>query len=480
MTKKILIIKPGKELRAILRTAIFPTNLKAREVVVIEETTRPFEAIKLLSSVNYDMVFIDETIDKVDANGLIAAIGSRMRRGKVWLMVTQSNQRLLPLRTPIQRVRVAKGAFDENFIGQSLRLLAENQVTPDVDLEVMRGILHGVIEVISKQTNLSLIPEKVDPGAVGEQTLPAQASALATFYSEGLAGSIVISAPRTVLYALAKRLFPEKAEALQESLYQDLCCEILNQILGIVRRELAINGYETTLGMNLALTGASHNVTSLLNGKYYRFPFKLKGEPFYVTLFHAYHPVSMDERDLTPKPVRSSLDVRLLNKLSKIVSITAKKIFQQPTQIGLWTKRSTSPGKFSRLIVANCAGRQGNYIVGFEISRKVCQALNSKINEDAAKTANDPIAALLASTLDFVCKFFNQEAIELGYFFKDVYRCEFASDEQFSSSIRGGGFFVRIPLFIAGFQIDALFGLSSFHAPQILDAWPCLPNAEAG
>jgi hypothetical protein len=188
----------------------------------------------------------------------------------------------------------------------------------------------------------------------------------------------------------------------------------------------------------------------------------------------------MDERDLTPKPVRSSLDVRLLNKLSKIVSITAKKIFQQPTQIGLWTKRSTSPGKFSRLIVANCAGRQGNYIVGFEISRKVCQALNSKINEDAAKTANDPIAALLASTLDFVCKFFNQEAIELGYFFKDVYRCEFASDEQFSSSIRGGGFFVRIPLFIAGFQIDALFGLSSFHAPQILDAWPCLPNAEAG
>jgi len=479
MTKKILIIKPGDALFSSLNTAILRSNLQAHHQVEISETSRGIEAIKLLSTINYDMVFIDEALEKVDANGLIAAVGSRMSRGKVWLMVTPSNQKLLPLRTPVQRVRVAKGAFDENFISQSLRLLTENKVTPDIDLEVMRGILRGVIEVISRQTSLALVPEKVDPGAVGEQTLPAQASALATFYSEGLVGSIVISAPRTVLYALASRIFPDKADSLKESLYQDLCCEILNQILGIVRRELAVKGYETILGMNLALTGASHHITGLLNGKYYRFPFKLKKEPFYVTLFHAYHPVSMDEHDLVPKTGRSTLDVRLLNKLSRIISITAKKIFNQPTEIGLWTKRATQAEQFSRLIVANCAGRQGNYIIGFEISKEVSASLNNLVNANSTEKAKDPIAALLASTLDFICKFFNQEAMDLGYFFKDVYRCEFVSSHQFSNSIRGGGFFVRIPLSIAGHPIEALFGLASFHAPQLFDAWSCLPNAEA-
>ena len=480
MSKKILIIKAGEELYTTLEQALLRTNLRAHQKVEINETSRGVDAIKLLSTVNYDMVFIDGDLEKVDANGLIAAVGSRMSRGKVWLMVTPGNQKLLPLRTPVQRVRVAKKSFDETFIGQSLRLLTENLVTADIDLEVMRGILRGVIEVISKQTSLALVPEKVDPGAVGEQTLPAQASALATFYSEGLVGSIVISAPRSVLYALAARLFPDKASTLKESLYQDLCCEILNQILGIVRRELALKGYETTLGMNLALTGASHQVTGLQNGKYYRFPFRLKDEPFNVTLFHAYHPVSMDERDLMPKAGRSSLDVRLLNKLSKIIAITAKKIFKLPTEIGLWTKRSANAQQFSRLMVANCAGRQGNYIVGFEISNEVGAIFKEKLESRSKVKSVDPLAPLLASTLDFVCKFFNQEAMELGYFFKDVYRCEFVSEQEFSNSIRGGGFFVRIPLTVDGLKIEVLFGLASFHAPQLLDAWACLPNAEAG
>jgi CheY-specific phosphatase CheX len=472
---RVLLVKPTEAVVLALAAveARFLSVTAQRLVTTVAKTGR--EASTLAASEPFDLIVLDAGLEKPDINALVSACASGFTRKKLWLAVSPAAQKLLPPRVPAQLVRVATGGWTESFLYACLAQTVGKDKAPPVDMHVMRSIIVGVVKVITRHTKIALVPGKVDSNAAAKPR--GEVSALATFFGDDVVGAIIINAPRAMLFAMAQRLFPDRSESLEEPLYQDFCAEIMNQVLGVVRVELAEQGFALFPGLNLAASGATHALNPRLPGKYFRFPFHFQSLQFAVTLFCAYRTPFPAAKTPAPPASKWLFDVRLVNELRDSVLAVVAKASGQPVVAGLLRPLAKPPE--ARLVaLVNGAGKQGSFLIALDVGAAAASAVQAWTAgagappPPAGEGAEAALAHVVASSLHAIGAQFRKRALAYGYEFHEVFQGDFAADGALTYSLKGGGFYAELPLRVGAVEVRVVLGLDSRFAAAVFDAWP--------
>jgi CheY-specific phosphatase CheX len=470
--KKVMLIKPTDELRDAVAAVVPKFEQITSETVAVYEAKSSRDAGYLASSETIDMIFVDGALERPDLNALMGTLDMALLRRKLWMVLTPANHQYVPTRVLAQQLRLADKGFSPEFVYECLLLLSEKD--RHLDVQVMKTIIRGIMKVINSHTSIPLVPGKVSSDQA-QKRIATAASAVTTFYGEGIVGAVQLSGPRALLHSLAQRMFKEKCKDLPETIYQDFCCEIMNQTVGIVRAALTEHGYELLPGLNLALTGSEHRIMPRLAGKYLQCPFSFQSEQFVVTLYHAYRNAAVDEQS-TPQGASTqwTLDVRLLNELRDIATSTIGKATRMVTQAGRWQRAKTAGAPVRSLHLANGTGRQGSFIIGLNIGDGLGASVGLRLAKERGGAAEDLRVRLFAKALELVVADFQTRALKYGYVFHEAFRTDFVGSGDFTYSLKSSGFFVQLPLKVGDFDMSLILGQDSRYASGVYNAWACI------
>lgn len=472
----ILVLRAQKELADNVQSAIEKfKQIQGIQVKVINSNLNM--AAEQIELGLISIIFIETVMEKAEANFFLSCIQNCKKLP--YIICSADNYAKIRHAIPNDNIYCQKGSFSSAFIFNCIR----NLLTPanhKIDIRYIKSILLSVIDVIQKNTGLSLKPDPITEFKQKEQ--PEDFVAAVTFYGDGFLGSITARCSRGLVQKFAEKIFFTN-EAQNDNTLIDVLGEISNQILGVARNSLKDFGYELRNSMQVVCSGNQFLYDVASNGRYYEIPFRLEEESFNITFCYNTYRTTVYELGISEQTEGiNRFDIRFLQLLNESTKQILESNLQAKVERTGIDLQKSEPRQANSFHIFHTAGWQGELCLALEAPPETCQFIREKMygpsenNEFDPSTTNDTLKELLNQIGgDFLNKSKN-----LSYSFQRIYQASFSEAGSMLYLLKTSGYLSRIDFTLEDRPIYLYLGLRSDSCSAYFDAWPYLQAAHAG
>ncbi len=148
-------------------------------------------------------------------------------------------------------------------------------------VEIINPFLEAVSNVLGTMAMLQSQPGK--PSLKKDATAQGDVSGIIGMSGKNVAGSMAISFPKQVVFAMVKRMLGDDITEIDETV-TDLVGEVTNMVAGGAKNKLMENGYDIGMATPVIVTGEGHQIKHKANGNKIILPFKTEVGDFYVEI----------------------------------------------------------------------------------------------------------------------------------------------------------------------------------------------------
>jgi CheY-specific phosphatase CheX len=469
VAKTILILRPSKDMAAAAMTAVERfQKVSGMELTVYRQNIN--QAADAIEAGKIDIIFTATTMERSEANVFIGCL--ERSKSFPFIIASPDNAEKLLSAIPADKLCKAKNDFSLEFIFACLR----NLLTPSnykLDARYFKSILTSVMNVVHRNTQLTLVPSQVTEVKAEEST--ETIAAVMTFYGDGIYGSLTLLTNESVLKKFGETILFLPPEQVDRELGMDLLAEITNQIMGVMRNELRDFGWTLKTSLQIVHSGDHFLNKDTAPGTSFKLPFKLDNEKFDLVLRYTTYQVSMQEIEINmDNRMAHIMDVRLLNLAMDVCQSTLRSSFGVDARRQSIHAAPTKPHATEAVYVFHAGGWQGEYTLTIEMDYETAQLLAKRVKKHEGEDLEDSETQIrvFSTMIQKMGQDFNRLSKQFGYSFEQVYSGAAFSDSAFHSLIRSPGYFIQVPFVIGASRILLCLGVRSDYAAPLFDAWP--------
>jgi|GEM_PF-4497246 CheY-specific phosphatase CheX len=474
MPRVVLFLRPSKDMISAAGVAVERfAKIAQTEITVLKQNIN--QAADAIEAGKIDVIFTATTMERSEANVFMGCI--ERSKDPPYIIASPENSEKIQISVPNDKLCKAKNDFSEEFIFTCLR----NLLTPKnyrFDGRYLRSILKSVVEVINKNTGIALQPSPVTELKPEEST--ETVVTVVAFYGDGIFGSVSIHTTEPTVRKLGSKILFIPPEQVNTEVALDLLAEVGNQIIGVMRKELADFGWKLNSSLQIVQYGTAFLNRDTAPGTCYKLPFTIEEEKFDIVFRYTTYQVSVQEIEINlDNRLGQVFDVRLLNLANDIFQSALKASFGLESRKQQHQAIQAKPQISQTQYIYHAGGWQGEYTLGIEMSFEtaVLLAKRNKIPLEDDKVAESEHQNRIFSAMILkIGQEFNRLARQLGYTFEQVYSGAVYSELGFHYLVRSSGQFVQIPFVVGASYVILTFGLRSDYASSLFDVWPLLSH----
>lgn len=473
---QILLINPSDEIKGFGFEA--SEKIKAMFGLTIPVSTVPAISIGagLIEAGDCEVIFAPEPIATESISIFFGAF--ERAKKKPIIITTTDNYNKLKIEISDNYLIKNKDSFTKEYIFTVVR----NLMTPPnqkLDIRYIQSILNSVISVVQENTQLELIADKILEQKAPEK--PEDVLSIVGFYGDGFLGSLSFSTSQTVFKKMAsKMLFCEESDLTKEMLL-DVAGELGNQILGVVRTELAEFGYSLKNSFLAVIEGDQFITSNSSNGRYYILPFKLDGDSFNVSLCYNTYQTSIraiESLQNTQNP--STFDIRVLEALDKSIYTVLKGNTGETPRRSDMGKHDQDEKNLQSFHVFHAAGWKAETTIGIEVpfdsySYLIEKMIGIKPEDVEDSTVND----LMGEMMNQICgEYLKNLDKNLEFKLQRIYQGSYTKKEGINVITKLPGFGVRVIYELDGHKFLFVVSINSSHSEPIFNTWKYIESGE--
>ena len=465
---RILLVRGNKDSKAFTAEAIQKFTGIFTADVSLDEASTSSEAAGLWGMRPYKIIFIDQELPSEDLN---VFLGSFMKlETKPVIVSGAANCNKLKAEIPEKYMRVAPNGLSKGFIYDCVRSLLLDK-DKKIDTRVLVSILKSVMNVVTQNTTLNLTPQKVE--ATKSKAQSRDVTAIAAFSGDGIQGSLSVATKESLVNLFAEKMLFAEPSQITEEMRTDLLSEILNQILGVIRQELAQFGYELTPTIFVVVTGKEHLYLSRSTGKYYDMPFKYEDLEFDVTFsYDIYSEFLKFMGEKSDGKKKNALDVRLVNCAIESVIETLRSTLQIEAKHMPDSPSKTGNRQAMSLHCGHGVGVRGNYTFATSWFERDARFFASKmLYMPPEEIALDMVADSCGEMLNQIAASFRFKAEQLGYPFRHAFHGDFTKETPLDYMMRNKGYYLDLEFQAEDRPFSISFGIESNFCDGLFNLW---------